>query len=88
MDEKPPTKPMTGCFITVAIIVLAILYPLSAGPTVRLVRWDVMTPGTFFAIYAPLVWIDEHMTADYRPFSSYVNWWLQYRGASPPATKS
>jgi len=76
MDDKQTAKPMTGCFIAVAVIVLAILYPLSAGPAVRLVVRDVMPAGTFFVIYAPLFWFDDHLMSDYRPFGSYVNLWF------------
>lgn len=66
---------------------MLVAYPLSAGPAYKLTMTGYINFRTFRTIYAPLVWVSEHVP---NPVASMLLWsfhWCRYDaefGSFPP----
>lgn len=75
MDDKPHANPIAGCLILAVILAAVALYPLSAGPAVKLVNYGLMSSDAFVRIYNPLMRLDDRVFPKSKPFTSYMLRW-------------
>ena len=64
--------------ILACVLLIAILYPLSAGPAVMLADRGILSNEVFIQFYLPCLWFDDHVLPDRHLFKRYVSLW------SPP----
>ena len=73
-------KSTFALWVTIAVIALvavAVLYPLSAGPGVYLVAEGIVDPRTYNLAYTPLVIVEQFLpdwTMAWLP--RYLEWWV------------
>ncbi len=72
MDEEQPAKRPSALPVIVALIALPVIYVLSIGPSLVLVRHDLITKEAFRWFYSPLDWLGW-----FEPFRRFIAWYLR-----------
>ena len=65
--------------ILACVLLIVVLYPLSAGPAVKLVQWRILPKKAFTQFYMPCYHAEYYVLPGRNPFSRYVRLW-----AAPP----
>src|ERR1700681_3130996 len=69
--RSPPRHPSVGFWITVALVVALVGYPLSFGPAVWLTTRGYVGEATVNSFYWPVLWSAAHVP----PLENAVDWW-------------
>jgi hypothetical protein len=78
MDDHSQAKSSTTIW-WVSVLLVPILYILSAGPIVRLTMsksHPQRAPEWVETLYAPVEWLYEHTPLE-KPLEEYMEWWLK-----------
>ena len=74
MDHHDESKPRRRwpTYLLVVLVLLLVVYPLSIGPLVWLVRHDYLSKqSSIFYAYMPLGWLEDQ----WPPFERALNWY-------------
>jgi hypothetical protein len=69
MPRSKPTGKKTKRMLVIAVVGL-IVYFLSNGPALYLLRREILADRLFRVIYAPLTLLE-----DWHPYVTYLRWW-------------
>ena len=70
MSERDEKRGGSGCAIGLVFLLLPVLYVLSIGPVVMLVKGE--PPMWFQVFYYPLAWL----ASSCKPFQDALNWYM------------
>ena len=85
MKSASSNSPVAGrmCLLLCALFVLPVVYVLSLGPAVRLIRARVL-PEEAFCIWEPLRPLCDPRQPLGRALIRYQSWWLGVKYEEPP----
>ncbi|MES2440791.1 MAG: hypothetical protein V4584_17125 [Verrucomicrobiota bacterium] len=75
MNEPTEEKTNRAGVIIGTLFGLIVLYPLSIGPAIFLVRSVPAATPAVEAFYIPLLWVYQHFPACWQPLDNYINLW-------------
>ena len=81
MNDDRPRKFGGGCVISIAVIMLAVIYVLSVGPAIWFRDHDFISQDTILVVYAPIGWLYDKVPFAAQLLEAYAGLW-----ASPPSS--